>query len=97
MIMIMRESQSRFLPRSTQRVPAKILAKIPATNNGKVAKNILPKTLAKSRARNFVKIPTKILVHLVSVEIPDKIHAKVPQIFFLPLHPETLTQKNLKN
>ena len=66
MIMIMRESQSRFLPRSTQRVSAKILAKIPATNNGKVAKNILPKTLAKSRARNFVKIPTKILVQSLS-------------------------------
>ena len=62
MIMIMRESQSRFLPRSTQRVPAKILANIPATNNGKVAINIPPKTLAKSPTRNFVKISTKILV-----------------------------------
>ena len=62
MITIMRESQSRFLPRSTKRVPAKILAKIPATNNGKVAINISPKTLAKSPTRNFVKISTKILV-----------------------------------
>ena len=66
MIMIMRESQSRFLPRSTQRVPAKILPKIPRYNNGKITINIppppAPKTLVKSPTRNFVKIPTKILV-----------------------------------